>query len=165
MGPTLPTPTYILGLIQSCSSPLISTYGPLKKNLNTRKRRADDHDNVDNLKTIQSPSTSSSLKDGLKRHSSNLMDSATDVDNNGTIDYDEFIATTVHMSKLEREEHLLTAFTAARQAQTWSTLVSTTSSEEYAVLALLLQLVMDAPRNPFLGARNATKLREFTAQD
>jgi hypothetical protein len=57
------------------------------------------------------------------------MDSATDVDNNGTIDYDEFIATTVHMSKLEREEHLLTAFTAARQAQTWSTLVSTTSSE------------------------------------
>lgn len=33
-----------------------------------------------------------------------------DVDKNGTIDYDEFIAATVHMNKLEREEHLLAAF-------------------------------------------------------
>jgi calcium-dependent protein kinase len=32
------------------------------------------------------------------------------VDNSGTIDYDEFIAATVHMNKLEREEHLLAAF-------------------------------------------------------
>jgi calcium-dependent protein kinase len=35
---------------------------------------------------------------------------AADVDNSGTIDYDEFIAATVHMNKLEREEHLLAAF-------------------------------------------------------
>ncbi|CAD6248848.1 unnamed protein product [Miscanthus lutarioriparius] len=57
------------------------------------------------------------LKEGLRRHGSNLRESeirdlmdAADVDNSGTIDYDEFIAATVHMSKLEREEHLLAAF-------------------------------------------------------
>lgn len=33
-----------------------------------------------------------------------------DVDNNGTIDYGEFIAATMHLNKLEREEHLLAAF-------------------------------------------------------
>jgi calcium-dependent protein kinase len=54
------------------------------------------------------------LKEGLRRHGSNLRESeirdlmdAADVDNSGTIDYDEFIAATVHM---EREEHLLAAF-------------------------------------------------------
>ncbi|XP_039779800.1 calcium-dependent protein kinase 6-like [Panicum virgatum] len=57
------------------------------------------------------------LKEGLRRHGSNLRESeirdlmdAADVDRSGTIDYDEFIAATVHMSKLEREEHLLAAF-------------------------------------------------------
>ena len=30
-----------------------------------------------------------------------------DVDNSGTIDYGEFIAATVHLNKLEREEHLI----------------------------------------------------------
>jgi calcium-dependent protein kinase len=57
------------------------------------------------------------LKEGLRRHGSNLRESeirdlmdAADVDNSGTIDYDEFIAATVHMGKLEREEHLLAAF-------------------------------------------------------
>jgi calcium-dependent protein kinase len=57
------------------------------------------------------------LKEGLRRHGSNLRESeirdlmdAADVDNSGTSDYDEFIAATVHMSKLEREEHLLAAF-------------------------------------------------------
>ncbi|KAG2655220.1 calcium-dependent protein kinase 6-like [Panicum virgatum] len=57
------------------------------------------------------------LKEGLRRHGSNLRESeirdlmdAADVDGSGTIDYDEFIAATVHMSKLEREEHLLAAF-------------------------------------------------------
>ncbi|PNT69746.1 calcium-dependent protein kinase 6 [Brachypodium distachyon] len=57
------------------------------------------------------------LKEGLRRHGSNLRESeirelmhAADVDNSGTIDYDEFIAATVHMNKLEREEHLLAAF-------------------------------------------------------
>lgn len=33
-----------------------------------------------------------------------------DVDNSGTIDYGEFIAATVHLNKLEREEHLVAAF-------------------------------------------------------
>lgn len=33
-----------------------------------------------------------------------------DVDNSGTIDYGEFIAATVHLNKLEREEHLIAAF-------------------------------------------------------
>lgn len=38
-----------------------------------------------------------------------LMDAA-DVDKSGTIDYGEFIAATVHLNKLEREENLLSAF-------------------------------------------------------
>lgn len=33
-----------------------------------------------------------------------------DVDNNGTIDYGEFLAATVHLNKLEREENLVSAF-------------------------------------------------------
>jgi len=33
-----------------------------------------------------------------------------DVDKSGTIDYGEFIAATVHLNKLEREEHLIAAF-------------------------------------------------------
>lgn len=32
------------------------------------------------------------------------------MDNSGTIDYGEFIAATVHLNKLEREEHLVAAF-------------------------------------------------------
>ncbi|KAL5212068.1 hypothetical protein ABZP36_022915 [Zizania latifolia] len=58
------------------------------------------------------------LKEGLRRYGSynlreaeirDLMDAA-DVDKRGTIDYDEFIAATVHLNKLDREEHLLAAF-------------------------------------------------------
>ena len=33
-----------------------------------------------------------------------------DVDNSGTIDYGEFVAATLHLNKLEREEHLMAAF-------------------------------------------------------
>lgn len=33
-----------------------------------------------------------------------------DIDNSGTIDYGEFIAATIHLNKLEREENLLSAF-------------------------------------------------------
>lgn len=33
-----------------------------------------------------------------------------DADGNGLIDYDEFVTATVHMNKLDREEHLYTAF-------------------------------------------------------
>ncbi|WJX47846.1 Calcium-dependent protein kinase 12 [Trifolium repens] len=57
------------------------------------------------------------LKDGLKRVGSELMESeiqdlmdAADVDKSRTIDYGEFIAATVHLNKLEREENLLSAF-------------------------------------------------------
>ncbi|CAH8344530.1 unnamed protein product [Eruca vesicaria subsp. sativa] len=35
---------------------------------------------------------------------------AADIDKSGTIDYGEFIAATIHLNKLEREEHLLSAF-------------------------------------------------------
>lgn len=33
-----------------------------------------------------------------------------DVDENGTIDYGEFVAATLHLNKLEREENLASAF-------------------------------------------------------
>ena len=32
------------------------------------------------------------------------------MDNSGTIDYTEFIAATIHLNKLDREEHLVSAF-------------------------------------------------------
>lgn len=57
------------------------------------------------------------LKAGLHRYGSNLKDTeirdlmeAADIDNSGTIDYGEFIAATIHLNKLEREEHLVQAF-------------------------------------------------------
>lgn len=33
-----------------------------------------------------------------------------DIDNNGTIDYGEFLAATMHLNKMEREENLIAAF-------------------------------------------------------
>lgn len=33
-----------------------------------------------------------------------------DIDNNGMIDYGEFIAATLHLNKVEREDHLYAAF-------------------------------------------------------
>lgn len=33
-----------------------------------------------------------------------------DIDNNGTIEYGEFIAATLHLNKMEREENLVAAF-------------------------------------------------------
>ncbi|XP_059654132.1 calcium-dependent protein kinase 5 isoform X2 [Cornus florida] len=57
------------------------------------------------------------LKAGLRRYGSTLKDieirdlmDAADVDNSGTIDYGEFIAATLHLNKIEREEHLVAAF-------------------------------------------------------
>ncbi|KHN16906.1 Calcium-dependent protein kinase SK5 [Glycine soja] len=68
---------------------------------------------TDNSGTI----TFDELKDGLKRVGSELMESeikdlmdAADIDKSGTIDYGEFIAATVHLNKLEREENLVSAF-------------------------------------------------------
>ncbi|KAB1222533.1 Calcium-dependent protein kinase 2 [Morella rubra] len=57
------------------------------------------------------------LRDGLKKFGANLNESeiydlmqAADVDNSGTIDYGEFIAATLHLNKIEREDHLFAAF-------------------------------------------------------
>ena len=33
-----------------------------------------------------------------------------DVDGNGTIDYSEFITATIHMNKMDKEDHLYSAF-------------------------------------------------------
>jgi len=68
---------------------------------------------TDNSSTI----TFDELKDGLKRLGSALSDKeiqtlmdAADIDSSGTIDCSEFIAATLHMNKLEREENLVSAF-------------------------------------------------------
>ncbi|KAI3456453.1 hypothetical protein Pfo_013116 [Paulownia fortunei] len=57
------------------------------------------------------------LKSGLARLGSKLSEAevkqlmeAADVDGNGTIDYVEFITATMHRHKLERDEHLYSAF-------------------------------------------------------
>ncbi|MCO5600236.1 hypothetical protein L7F22_054346 [Adiantum nelumboides] len=57
------------------------------------------------------------LKIGLAKQGSKLAEhevrqlmDAADVDGNGTIDYLEFITATVHMNKMDREDHLYSAF-------------------------------------------------------
>ncbi|KAL3838139.1 hypothetical protein ACJIZ3_022730 [Penstemon smallii] len=57
------------------------------------------------------------LKVGLKKVGANLNESeiydlmqAADVDNSGTIDYKEFIAATLHLNKIEKQDHLFAAF-------------------------------------------------------
>ncbi|XP_058222485.1 calcium-dependent protein kinase 1 isoform X1 [Rhododendron vialii] len=57
------------------------------------------------------------LKAGLPKLGTKLSESevrqlmeAADVDGNGTIDYIEFITATMHMNRMEREDHLYTAF-------------------------------------------------------
>ena len=39
-----------------------------------------------------------------------FSDSQADVDNSGTIDYGEFVAATLHLNKIEKEDHLFAAF-------------------------------------------------------
>ncbi|KAF5200120.1 Calcium-dependent protein kinase [Thalictrum thalictroides] len=57
------------------------------------------------------------LKAGLERVGANLNQSeitelmqAADIDNSGTIDYGEFLAATLHLNKVEKEDHLFSAF-------------------------------------------------------
>ncbi|KAL2636052.1 hypothetical protein R1flu_007531 [Riccia fluitans] len=68
---------------------------------------------TDNSGTI----TFEELKAGLQRVGSELMESeihelmdAADVDRDGAIDYGEFIAATINLNKIEREENLFAAF-------------------------------------------------------
>ncbi|CAM6108741.1 unnamed protein product [Calypogeia fissa] len=68
---------------------------------------------TDNSGTI----TFEELKDGLQKQGSNLAESevrqlmaAADVDGNGTIDYLEFITATMHLNKVDKEDHLYAAF-------------------------------------------------------
>ncbi|XP_065877895.1 calcium-dependent protein kinase 17-like [Euphorbia lathyris] len=67
----------------------------------------------DNSGTI----TLEELKHGLAKQGTKLSEyevkqllEAADADGNGTIDYDEFITATMHMNRMDREEHLYTAF-------------------------------------------------------
>ncbi|WOK98542.1 calcium-dependent protein kinase 2-like isoform X1 [Canna indica] len=57
------------------------------------------------------------LKHGLAKQGTKLTEyevkqlmEAADADGNGTIDYEEFITSTMHMNRMDREEHLYTAF-------------------------------------------------------
>ncbi|KAF2291826.1 hypothetical protein GH714_035754 [Hevea brasiliensis] len=68
---------------------------------------------TDNSGTI----TLEELKQGLAKEGTRLSEyevkqlmEAADADGNGTIDYDEFITATMHMNRMDREEHLYTAF-------------------------------------------------------
>ncbi|GLT78160.1 hypothetical protein SLA2020_497060 [Shorea laevis] len=68
---------------------------------------------TDNSGTV----TLEELKAGFPKLGTKLSESevrqlleAADVDGNGTIDYIEFITATMHMNRMEREDHLFTAF-------------------------------------------------------
>ncbi|KAB2080600.1 hypothetical protein E1A91_A05G078400v1 [Gossypium mustelinum] len=68
---------------------------------------------TDNSGTI----TLEELKQGLSKQGTKLTEyevqqlmEAADADGNGTIDYDEFITATVHMNRMDREDHLYHAF-------------------------------------------------------
>ncbi|KAF7833585.1 calcium-dependent protein kinase 17-like [Senna tora] len=68
---------------------------------------------TDNSGTI----TIEELKLGLAKQGTKLSEQevqqlleAADADGNGTIDYDEFITATVHLNRMNKEEHLYTAF-------------------------------------------------------
>ncbi|KAE8679424.1 Calcium-dependent protein kinase 1 [Hibiscus syriacus] len=57
------------------------------------------------------------LKEGLKKFGADLAEpefhalmQAADINNSGTIDYEEFVTATLHLNKIEREDNLLAAF-------------------------------------------------------
>ncbi|KAL1545619.1 Calcium-dependent protein kinase 25 [Salvia divinorum] len=58
------------------------------------------------------------LKVGLKRYGAATLEESeihrllrsADIDNNGAIDYGEFIAATLHMNKIDKDDHLIRAF-------------------------------------------------------
>ncbi|KAJ0550854.1 putative protein kinase CAMK-CDPK family [Helianthus annuus] len=57
------------------------------------------------------------LKNGLEKVGANIKDAemtrlmeAADIDNSGTIDYGEFISAMLHLNKVQKEDHLLAAF-------------------------------------------------------
>ncbi|KAE9463285.1 hypothetical protein C3L33_04806, partial [Rhododendron williamsianum] len=68
---------------------------------------------TDNSGTI----TLEELKQGLAKQGTKLSEyevkqlmEAADADGNGTIDYEEFITATMHLNRMDKEEHLYTAF-------------------------------------------------------
>ncbi|PKA48150.1 Calcium-dependent protein kinase 17 [Apostasia shenzhenica] len=68
---------------------------------------------ADNSGTI----TAEELRQGLLQQGTKLSDAeveqlmaAADADGNGTIDYDEFITATMHINRMDKEEHLFAAF-------------------------------------------------------
>ncbi|GLU18906.1 hypothetical protein SLE2022_351830 [Rubroshorea leprosula] len=68
---------------------------------------------TDNSGTI----TLEELKQGLAKQGTKLTEyevkqlmEAADADGNGTIDYDEFITATMHLNRMDKEDHLYTAF-------------------------------------------------------
>ncbi|GLT41786.1 hypothetical protein SLA2020_158290 [Shorea laevis] len=68
---------------------------------------------IDNSGTI----TLEELKQGLAKQGTKLTEyevkqlmEAADADGNGTIDYDEFITATMHLNRMDKEDHLYTAF-------------------------------------------------------
>eukprot|EP00261_Vitis_vinifera_P007955 XP_002276630.2 PREDICTED: calcium-dependent protein kinase 34 [Vitis vinifera] len=68
---------------------------------------------TDNSGTI----TLEELKQGLSKQGTKLSEyevkqlmEAADADGNGTIDYDEFITATMHLNRMDKEDHLYTAF-------------------------------------------------------
>eukprot|EP00475_Leptophrys_vorax_P030944 TRINITY_DN4668_c3_g1_i1.p1 TRINITY_DN4668_c3_g1~~TRINITY_DN4668_c3_g1_i1.p1 ORF type:complete len:364 (+),score=52.73 TRINITY_DN4668_c3_g1_i1:104-1093(+) len=61
--------------------------------------------------------TITELKDGLKKYGAHLSDDEikqimeeTDIDHSGEIEYGEFLAATLHLSKIDKQENLLRAF-------------------------------------------------------
>lgn len=46
----------------------------------------------------------------LVSNQSDVLIFQADVDNSGTIDYGEFVAATLHLNKVEKEDHLFAAF-------------------------------------------------------